>query len=194
MSNEFASEFEDAGAAVAAPDLLARITTAAKELIAQQEMIDQMEEDLKAAKAGLQTLSTKTLPDLMTEAAMSSTTIDGYKIDLAPFYSGSLPKPEDARQKAIAWLEANDGGGLIKSTLSIEFGRSQHNVALDLCARLIAEEFPAMLESGVHPQTLLAFVRERVASGAAIDLDVLGVYTGQHVKAKKVAEKRGKKS
>jgi hypothetical protein len=40
-------------------------------------------------------------------------------------------------------------------------------------------------KTGVHPQTLAAFVKEQVESGADFPLDVFNVYIGQIAKIKR---------
>jgi len=83
------------------------------------------------------------------------------------------------------WLEANEGGSLIKTDVALAFTKSQHNEAIDLARRLEEQGFAPSVQSGVHAQTLQAFARERIRNGDQIDTDVLGLYTGKVAKLKR---------
>lgn len=182
MMDEF-----DVGAADAAPDKLDVLNAALAEAIDLELAVAQLEEDLKAAKKALHTLRSSRIPDIMDELGMDSVTFRGWKVTISDFVSGSLPKDPEANARAIQWLEAEDAGGLIKTDLSLAFGRSQHNEALDLAGRLEAEGLAPAVKSSVHPQTLHSFARERIRNGESLDVEVLGLYVGKVAKMKQVA-------
>jgi len=178
-------EFDIGGAAQAAPDKLEVLNSALEETIAFEEAVAQMEEDLKVAKRALNSLKTSRIPDLMTELQMDEIKFRGWQVKVADFISGSLPKDPEARQRAMEWLEANEGGPLIKTDVALAFTKSQHNEAIDLARRLEEQGFAPSIQSGVHPQTLQAFARERIRNGDQIDTDLLGLYTGKVAKLKR---------
>lgn len=180
--------FEEQGAAALAPDALARLNEKLAEAIDLKNAVDQMEDDLTAAKKQLNALNTQVIPDMMAELGMDEVTQRGWKIKVGEFVSGSLPKDEEARARAIRWLEDHDAGELLKTNLSVGFSKSQHNVALDLAAHISERGYPAKVESTVHPQTLLGFARERLKNGEPLDTEVLGLYTGRVAKFKRVGE------
>jgi len=186
MADPQAFSFEDAGGAFAPSDALTRLNEKLAEAIDLKMAVDQMEEDLKAAKQQLQLLNTSVIPDMMAELGMEEVTQRGWKIKVSDFVSGSLPKDEDRRKKAIEWLEQNEAGDLLKTALQVEFSRSQHNEALDLAGSISEQGYAAKLESTVHPQTLAAFARERIKNGEPIDTELLGLYTGRVAKYKQV--------
>ena len=182
MGSEVEFSFEDEGAALAAPDSLDRLNQHLADAIALKEAVDQLEDDLSAAKKQLNHLNTSVIPDMMAEIGMDECTQRGWKIKVAEFVSGSLPKDAEKRARAIQWLEANEGGDMIKSTLSVTFNKSQHNEALSLAGQIEQEGFAPSIESGVHPQTLAAFARERMKNGEEVDTEILGLFTGRVAK------------
>lgn len=186
MADPQAFSFEDTGDATASPDALTRLNEKLAEAIELKEAVDQMEDDLKAAKQQLQLLNTGVIPDMMAELGMDQVTQRGWQIKVADFVSGSLPKDEAKRAVAIRWLEDHEAGELLKTSLSVDFSRSQHNEALDLAGRIEGEGFAPKVDSTVHPQTLAAFARERIKNGEPIDTEVLGLYTGRVAKYKHV--------
>lgn len=180
--------FEEQGEAGASPDALARLNAKLAEAIDLKQMVDQMEEDLGAAKKQLNNLNTQIIPDMMASLGMEECTQRGWKVKVGEFVSGSLPKDEALRDQAIRWLEDHDAGELLKTNLSVVFSKSQHNMALNLAGQIEEQGFLPKVESTVHPQTLLAFARERIKNGEALDTEVLGLYTGRVAKFKRVGE------
>lgn len=184
--------FEAAGSATSDPHALDRLSECADELLGLEDAVAQMSADLQAATAALNVLRTKTMPDLMAEAQMESFTRNGRVIAISEFVSGSLPKEEDKRAKAIAWLETHDGEGLIKTTVGLSFGRGEHNLALAIADDLRKTGQEPVVETGVHSATLQAFARERLKNGDPIDTDLLGLFTGRVVKVKAPKKAKGK--
>lgn len=176
--------FEEAGSASVDPNVLERLNTSADELLAMEDAVAQMEEDLRVAKAALNELKTRTMPELMAELGMEKFTRNGREISTSDFVSGSLPKEEAKREAAIRWLENNDGAGLIKTTIALAFGKGEHNVALSVAEDLRQAGHEPEVETGVHSATLQSFARERLKSGDPIDTELLGLYTGKVVKVK----------
>lgn len=182
-----ASEFDlGEGAAQAAPNTLANLNASLEEAVALELMCEQMEEDLKAAKKTLQAMKTGRIPDMMAELQMDEVVHNGWRVKISDFVSGSLPSDPEKRARAIRWLEEHEGGGLIKTELSIEFAKSQHNEALIMAQQLQTEGYAPKVDSGVHSATLQAFARERIKNGDPIDTEVLGLYTGKVAKFGKV--------
>ena len=186
MSNAPDFSFEEQGAAPAAPGSLDSLNQKLEEAVSLKEAVDQLEADLKAAKQALNSLTTGAIPDLMAQMGIDEITQRGWQIKVSEFVSGSLPKDPDQRKAAIDWLESNEGGDLLKTSLGIDFSRSQHNEAIDLFEELRTKGFVASLDSTVHPQTLLVFARERMKNGDPLDPEVLGLYTGRVAKFKRI--------
>lgn len=170
------------GAEQSAPRSLDHLNRFLEDAVALEEAVERMEEDLKAAKSTLHVLKTKTIPDLMVELMMEEVVWNGWKAKVNDFVSGSLPSDPERRAKAIAWLEEHEGGGLIKTEVSVAFGRTHHNEALAIADTIKQQGFAPDVSSGVHAATLQAFARERIKNGDPIDTEVLGLYTGKVVK------------
>ena len=185
--------FEE-GAASAAPDSLVRLNETLAEAVALKEALDQLEEDAAAAKKQLTHITTSVIPDMMAEIGMDECVQNGWKIKLHQFVSGSLPKEEPERGKAIRWLQDHDASDLIKTTLTVAFTKGQHNVALDMAAKIQAEGYAPTLKEDVNAQTLGSFARERLKNGEEVDTDVLGLYTGTVAKFTMVKEPAPRKA
>lgn len=143
----------------------------------EKEMAD-LEQALKERSDQYRKLTEQTIPEAMAEAGMKKFVMeDGSMIDVKPFYSASIPKARQA--EAYAWLRENGLDDIIKNTVSVRFGRGED----ELCARLLGllgqQGYPAEQAEKIEPQTLKAWVKERIEKGQPIDSELFGVFIGQ---------------
>lgn len=179
-----ASEFDMGGEASASPDTLAALHNLLEETISLEEVVETMEEDLKAAKSALHALKANKIPDMMNQMQMDQLSFKGWNVKINDFVSGSLPKNPEKRAAALRWLEAHDGSGLIKTEVKVSFGKSQHDEALSVAHKLEAEGHAPNVESGVHSATLQSYARQRIKEGDPIDTETLGLFVGKVAKLK----------
>lgn len=170
----------------ASKDQLEKINETTRHAVSIQKQID----DLAAAGAVLTAerdlILNKTLPALMDSAHMEEfKLIDGSRVKIKDVVSGTLPnaqsKPKE-RQQALSWLFKNGGKGLIKTTFKTEFGTGQEALVAAYEKLITKAKFAAKKDTGVHPQTLCAFVRELLEEGKKVPLETLGIYVGRHAK------------
>lgn len=164
---------------------LDRLHELCDEAIALEAIVESMENDLSAIKANLNGIKTKKLPDIMKELSLEKIVRNGREISIHNFVSGSLPKEEDCRADAIKWLEDNGGAGLIKTELSMSFGKGERDAAnrtFEMLKKSTNKD--VHMETGVHASTLQSFAREKLKKGEEIDTDKLGLFTGSTTKIK----------
>jgi hypothetical protein len=179
-----ASDF-DVGTSSAPATDLSELNRLIREMFEAETMVANLDADLKAAKARFQKLRTFTIPDKMTELGVDALEFGGKRVAIEPFVSGSIPSDPVRKAAAIAWLVENGASDLIKTSVEVEFGKSQHNAALDTAAKLREAGLDPSVSEGVHSQSLCAFARERIKNGDPIDPEVLGLFTGRVAKIKR---------
>lgn len=184
---DFADEFQEQGGASAPPITLQNLESKLAEAVDLQEAVDSLEDSLKAARKALHVLRTSVIPEMMAEASMEKIAFRGYEISVGDFVSGSLPKDPEKRKAALDWLTENGGAGLIKTEISLQFGKGEGNVAGSLAQELRDRDLSPVVDRGVHASTLKSFALERLRSGAEIDHEALGLFIGQ---VAKIARKR----
>lgn len=157
--------------------------------------IEQLEEMLKSANTRYNLLKTSLIPALLAELQTNEWTNEkGTKVKISGFVSGSLPKEEDKRKEAIAYMETlPNGADMIKTTVTAEFPKRGHNEALALAADLRGEGYLVTVESGVHASSLQANMKERLAKGENVDLEKLGLFAGRTAKITHKRKKAGSK-
>lgn len=169
-----------AGVAATPSEFLRGLASRAVELKGQ---IADAEAFVSELKRELLDITQRRMVDAMAESGLSEMKLpDGWKFKVAAFVMGSLPKDEEARQKAIDWLAEHGAVNLIKTELSVHFDKSQHNMAIDAQEMLLEKGLPATLVSGVHAMSLQAWVKEALANGDEVAMDILGLDAGRVVK------------
>lgn len=179
-----ASDF-DVGASSAPATDLSALNALVREMFEAEVAVANLDADLKAAKARFQRLRTFTIPDKMSELGVDALKFGGKTVSIEPFVSGSLPNDPVRKAAAIAWLVENGASDLIKTSVEVEFGKSEHNAALDTAAKLREAGLEPAVAEGVHSQSLCAFARERIRNGDPIDPEILGLFTGRVAKIKR---------
>ena len=161
-----------------------RLMRSAQNLIDQQNLVEDLEKNLSDAKKVLQRIKTVDIPDLMAECGLSEFrhAATGARVRVEDFVSGSLPKDPVKRAAAIEALIEMGAVDLIKTEIEITFERRQHNEAVALAEDLRARGLNVEVTSGVHPQTLMADARRRLANGDQLPLETLGLYAGRVAK------------
>lgn len=144
---------------------------------------DEAEAKAKALRQEVHRLTTHDLPEMLASTGTRShETETGVKVKINNFLNGSLPKDEDSRKKALAWLEKNGGADIIKRNISMVFGRSSQKVTERVIAALRKLNVEFNNDLGVHPMTLSSFANERLKNGEDVPLDTLGLYAGRVAK------------
>lgn len=154
---------------------LARVTDLAEILVDQKAVVEELEKQLAAAKASMYRLEREDLPALMNEIGLTEIKLSSGKV-ITIKEDCDVKLTAERKEAGLKWLIDNGYGGLIKTAVAIEFGRGEHDEALHAKALLEKDFGQVQLDENVHHSTLKAFVKERMAAGEAIPLDLFGVY------------------
>lgn len=154
---------------------LTRIVSLAELLVQQQSEVDRLDAQLKEAKQRLMRTEREDLPDLMSEAGLTEIQLeDGSRVTIKEEVDAKIT--DKTRSQALKWLLDNGFGGLIKTQVELAFGRGDHDTATAVRDRLAADYDGVELKEEVHHSTLKAFVKERMAAGDKIPMDLFNVY------------------
>jgi hypothetical protein len=137
------------------------------ELVAYKE---KLEDYLKENGERIQQLSTKLIPDMMMSIGMSEVTLNtGRKIALKPDIHTSVSK--ERMPYALAWLRQHNMDSIAKQSIKLDVAFAE---AIEQTG------MPFTREATIHPSTLLAFVKERLAAddAATFPRELFGVHEG----------------
>lgn len=156
---------------------LQRIVAAVAQLDMARQKVEALTEHLKEAKAEVDRLEQKAIPDLMSGVGMTAFTLkDGRKVTIGQDIFASITEANAPR--AFAWLRQTGNDSIIRHTVGVLFGKGDDTKAQMLAKELIdrfGENLEVLDKEQVHPQTLKAFVRECIRDEVAIPEDAFGV-------------------
>jgi hypothetical protein len=157
-------------------DALARIADMVQIMSQAAERVEGLKQQLEAAKNDHRRIEQEDLPDLMREFGVTDIKLqDGTSVKVTDEVDCAIT--EERRPAAHAWLINNGFGGLIKTDLTLSFGKDEREEADRVAAELteITEAAPVVQER-VHPATLKSFIKERMEAGQVVPFDLFGVH------------------
>ena len=142
----------------------------------QQELenvINDLESTLKTTKERHRNQQTEIVPGMMQELGINSFELDnGYKVSIKDEYYAKIP---DAFQfECFEWLRKNELDGIIKTAINMNFGKGEDESAQHLIDWMSQNGLTPNVKETVHPQTLKAFVKERMSAGLELPVDFFG--------------------
>lgn len=142
-------------------------------LVQAEADIDNAETQLKHLKENARRLREESIPSAMQELELTSVTLSsGEKVKVGLEVYAAIPQA--SRDEAFDWLTTNGFDGIIKTEVSMNFGRGELQRATQLAQQLRAAGHEASLTQNVHPQTLKAFLKEQLGAARPVPLDLFG--------------------
>ena len=149
------------------------LIAAAKHQQYLETQIEEVETRLKDLKKMQIRQSQEIVPNMMAELEINSFELDnGYKVSIKDAYFASIP--EANLYACFEWLRQSGLDGIIKTVVAANFGKGEDQEAQQVLSVLTGMGVVADVKSTIHPQTLKAFVKERITKGLDFDLELFG--------------------
>ncbi len=146
---------------------LSSLSSLGQDLYVAEELVFQVEHDLKLATAARDYIANTLIPELMKELDVEFIGMTGgRRIDVKQIFSAT-PLAAD-RPLVYAALEEQGAGALIKTTVSIPFGRGDEQKVKDIIQLLEVNGHAPILAKKVEAPTLKKHVKERLAAGKPV--------------------------
>ena len=163
---------------------LGSVAGLAKAIKTKEELIESLEQTLKEEKKALIKMTDEDLPTMLMELGMQSLTLDdGSDVTVKQTYGASIRV--DDRPAAYEWLRDNGYDDIIKNQVLCVFGRGEDDVASAFQALASQQGYAAEQKTEIHPQTLRAFVKERVENGDDFPMELFGAWVRQRAVIKR---------
>ena len=163
---------------------LTSVAALARQIRDKEERIQDLEEKLKDEKKSLLKLTDEEMPAMLAEIGISSFSLDdGSTVEVKQTYGASILM--DNRPAAYEWLRDNGYDDIIKNTVLCQFGRGEDDQASAFAAFAQQQGYVPEQKTEIHPQTLRAFVKERVEEGDAFPMELFGAWVGQRAVIKR---------
>lgn len=152
----------------------------AEEMQDLKENIEALEGTLSELNKQYNYIAQEVIPNMLDELGMKTFELkDGSKITVKDFISGSLPKDPERFDQAIDWLKDNDLESILKTNVSLTFGKGESNMAINAVELLKEQGYEPESKYGAHPQTLYAAIRELQKDDIVVPFEMLGLYAGK---------------
>ena len=143
----------------------------------KEDEIEELEEKLKAKKAEADDISSRVIPELLSEQGLSEIKLaDGSKVSVKKEFRATLKKDDLARESAYQWLRDQKLGDIIKNNVFVTFGKGEDNKAEQLLNLAAENGFEPQQKSDVAWMTLTALFRERIEAGLDMPSDVFNTW------------------
>lgn len=178
------------------------LTELGVELFSTDSEIAEMEIEIERLKELRKKICMVDLPKAMQEIGQDKIGLPEFNVDLVlrPYFHANIKAewPEEQRKEAFDWLENSGNGDLVKTTMTMTFGRTELWKARWIVGiiRTVRKyvmtgdpDVPDIPEPEIHMgvawNTLTAFVKEQITKGEKLPLDILGATVGNIVEIKK---------
>lgn len=149
-----------------------------------EKLVEQKQRELNTAQEQLRDLAERQIPEAMDACGMETlTTRSGLHLSVKETIRASIPKAK--ADAALSWLRDNGHASLIKRTVSAQFGKGEDEWAQGIHQELEQQGCAVKDDEKVHPQTLAAFVREKLENGEDVPQETLGVHRQRVAKLKR---------
>ena len=163
---------------------LTSVAALARKIRDKEERIAALEEELKDEKKALLKLTDEDMPAMLQEIGISSFSLDdGSTVEVRQTYGASILVQN--RPQAYEWLRDNGYDDIIKNSVICQFGRGEDDQASAFAAFAQKQGYVPEQKTEIHPQTLRAFVKERVEEGDEFPMELFGAWVGQRAVIKK---------
>lgn len=161
-------------------DKKTKIVFLAKRLTEAKTLVDNLEEDLKAAKRDYDDLRYNQLPIELMTSGIESISIDGYEISVRASVRASMKGQDDveSRKRAAEWLKAQGRDALVKKSVILDLNRESAEEVARIAAvvRERFQQFEVKESYDVHHSTLSAAIREMLKNEETVPTgDEIGI-------------------
>ena len=167
--------------------LVSPIGRAVTNYLLMARLIEELEADLKIAKARFLAIESEELPSLLDSEGVASMVLsNGTVVKLDQDIKASLAGAKD-RAVAIAWLRETGNDALVTGVVSVTFGRGEDNACENFHQWLLAyhpeRQDRIVKEESVNTTSFKSVVRETFARGETIP-EGMGVFIRRIAKVK----------
>ena len=149
------------------------VSMLARALLDADEAVKIAEGVLNSKKEQARVIREETIPSVMQELGLESLVLNtGQKLEVKQEVYCSVPK--ENKTYVYNWLDENGFGGLIKTEVTVSYGKNEKELADELQFELLNRGLEVVVDQNVHAQTMKAFLKEQLAKGAKIPLDLFG--------------------
>ena len=181
---EYAAETEQTAPKVG-DNIKAVLSDQIEQLDLADQEIERLEKALEEAKKHRTNLVEMVIPQTFADMGLDDDSVmkvNGKPVTIETHVFASPSKAN--KPKVYDWLEEHGHEGLIKRIVTVPFGRGKEEEEMAEAIVKAYQDHNATFERTVAPQTLRAFVKEELAKGTDIPMELFNVTTKRVAKVK----------
>ena len=159
---------------------LSTLAALGDDLFNAEEEVLRLAAELKRAQKIRDGIQQEEIPEAMAEIGVLEFRTAKCKIELQEVLRVQ-PKVANRPLVLLAVEEAGQGA-LIKTTVTVPFGRGESEKAKELLAEIQARGLQSKQERKIEPSTLKKYVKDKMEAGEPLDQDLFGVYKFKQAK------------
>jgi len=156
------------------------------ELVEAMSEVDRIKAELEVAENVVKDLTQNRIPSVAEGLEGKFDLGDGRTLTIKEEIRASVAG--EKLGPAVEWLDAHDYGSIVKRNLTFEFGKDDHKrvkAFKEAVAPILKSQKLVLKEkNAIHPATLVAWVKERLAEGDALPVDIFGIFRQRVAKVK----------
>lgn len=151
------------------------LTKLTKKYLERKAKMEELEAQLKEAKAEFAKVELEELPNAMEAAGVDEIKTDeGIKVVVKDDLTMSIAKKNKAA--AFAWLRNNKLGELIKNTITVALPKGTDAKADELETTIQEAGFTPERSENAHTTSVKAALKKRIEAGEDVPFDVFGIH------------------
>lgn len=158
----------------------------ADELLEAMAEVDRIKEELMTAENMVKDLTDVRIPNVVEGLEGKFDLGDGRTMTIKEEIRASVAG--EKLEPAVEWLDANNYGNIVKRNLIFEFGKDDHEKVQafkEAITPILKQQRLVLKEKrAIHNATLVAWVKERLAEGDDLPIDIFGIFRQRIAKVK----------
>lgn len=152
---------------------LEELSALAQSLVQSERDVIEADDRLKELKETARLLREETVPCAMQELGLTEIKLEtGESISIKSEVFASIPA--EKKEAAFGWLREQGLDGVIKTQVSVNLGKGEVELAESLKDEFDSRGLDSSIGASIHPQTLKALLKEQLARGVNVPLDLFG--------------------
>lgn len=196
---------EDTDNSNATPADLEKIAKMADRVAELDVLLGEEDDYIKTLKEEKNRIESISLPEAMMSCGMKEfKTHAGASVKIVDFVEVNLPAAgaidkakgddkvelEERLKEGLKFIDEHGGSSIIKSVVLVDFERGQSKAKQTFFDALIEKGYAAISADTVHPQTLKAWVKEKISNGVPVPAEPFKLYCGSRAEVKLPVKKK----
>jgi ferritin len=164
-------------------DKLGELTDLITQLSKLEEALKKVTDFQEKINTKISEINTMRIPDLFDELGVKKLNLlDGRTVEIIRKFAASISK--DKEEQCFNWLKEHNHDAIIKDSIAIKLKKGEGEISAKITKFLNDLQVAFDKKRAVHPQTLLAFVKEQIESGEEFPQELFNVFPLRFTKIK----------